>query len=71
MTIIYLYFLDKGYLTLSDLCTASKVTNMRISPSIWFQVFKELDQFQKGYIDLTEFTYIFTSIKNNINLNYT
>ncbi|KAK2575193.1 hypothetical protein KPH14_003228 [Odynerus spinipes] len=66
-------FLDsdyKGYLTLADLRTASKVANMRISPSVWFNAFKELDQYQKGYIDLTEFTYIFTSIKN-INLNYT
>ncbi|KAF7405703.1 hypothetical protein HZH68_005072 [Vespula germanica] len=62
---------NKGYLTMIDLWKASEVIDMRISPSVWYKTFKELDQYQKGYIDLAEFIYIFTNIKNNINLNYT
>ncbi|XP_035725553.1 EF-hand calcium-binding domain-containing protein 11-like, partial [Vespa mandarinia] len=45
---------NKGYLTMTDLWKASEVINMRISPSIWYKTFKELDQYQKGYIDLAE-----------------
>lgn len=60
--------IDKGYLTMIDLWKTSEIIDMRISPLVWYKTFKELDQFQKGYIDLADFTFNFTNIKNNINL---
>ncbi|KAI4498655.1 hypothetical protein M0802_006361 [Mischocyttarus mexicanus] len=58
---------NKGYLTMIDLWKSSEIINMRILPSVWYKTFKELDQYQKGYIDLADFTLIFNNIKNNIN----
>lgn len=58
--------IDKGYLTMIDLWKTSENIDMRISPLVWYKTFKELDQFQKGYIDLADFTFNFTNIKNNI-----
>ncbi|XP_043491595.1 EF-hand calcium-binding domain-containing protein 11-like [Polistes fuscatus] len=43
---------NKGYLTMIDLWKTSEIIDMRISPLVWYKTFKELDQFQKGYIDL-------------------
>ncbi|KAI4494655.1 hypothetical protein M0804_000856 [Polistes exclamans] len=57
---------NKGYLTMIDLWKTSENIDMRISPLVWYKTFKELDQFQKGYIDLADFTFNFTNIKNNI-----
>ncbi|XP_043580110.1 EF-hand calcium-binding domain-containing protein 11-like [Bombus pyrosoma] len=45
----------KGYLILDDFYTASKSVNLKVLPTIWQTMFKELDCYRKGYIDFYEF----------------
>ncbi|XP_050573548.1 EF-hand calcium-binding domain-containing protein 11-like [Bombus affinis] len=45
----------KGYLILDDFYSASKSVNLKVLPTMWQTMFKELDRYKKGYIDFYEF----------------
>ncbi|XP_015431659.1 PREDICTED: EF-hand calcium-binding domain-containing protein 11-like [Dufourea novaeangliae] len=52
----------KGYLVVDDFFSASTLVGLKISPSIWETVFKELDRHKKGYIDFVDFSRVLATV---------